>query len=72
MRINHVLVDFFIVCLVTRILSDMVLVRRMVDDVLNQMIRLGSVVHDMTHGVRSDRILVDFFVLCKVTRMWTT
>ena len=49
----------FDVCLVTRILSDMVLVRRMVGDVLNQTIIMGSVVHDMTHGVRSNHILVD-------------
>ena len=56
-------VVLFGVCLDTRILSDMVLVRRMVGDVLNQTIIMGSVVHDMTHGVRSNHILVDFFVL---------
>ena len=30
-------VVFFVVCLVTRIVSDMVIVRRMVDDVLDQL-----------------------------------
>ena len=58
-RKDQMFVVFFVVCLVTRILSDMVLVRRMVDDVLNQMIIMEGVKHEMTHGVRINHILVD-------------
>ena len=62
-------VVFFVVCLITRIMSDMVIVRRMVDDVLNQMIIVRGVVHEMTHGVRDNHILDDFFIMCMVIRI---
>ena len=62
-------VVFFVLCLSTRIVSDMVIVRRMVDDVLNQMIIERGVVHEMTHGVKHNHIIVDFFIICLVTRI---
>ena len=56
---NHILVDFFIVCLITRIVNDMVNVRQVLDDMLNQMIIMEGVKHELTHGVRVNHNLVD-------------
>ena len=54
--ITQILVDTFL----TRIVSDMVIVRRMVDDVL--------MMYETTHGVMNSHILVDLTAL----RSWTS
>ena len=57
---------FFVACLVARIVSDMVIVRPVVCDLLNHFIIMEGVKHDMTHGVTHNHILVDFFIVCLI------